>query len=157
MEYFNHADIEGEDIPHELQHILGCSSNQQLINYLSKNLIINWPVLSYDSRRDYEIYGPATAILKGEVVRNKPRHVELKKRIPIQAEILNYHQELPLLMDFCFINGHPYFTTITGKLNYRIIIWCRGRVRKVILKRLQAIVSRNNNRVFQVNEYYTEN
>ena len=60
-------------------------------------------------------------------------------------------------MDFCFINRHPYFTTITGKVNYRTIIQCRGRGRKEIMKRLQVIVARNTKRGFQVNEYHADN
>ena len=60
-------------------------------------------------------------------------------------------------MDFCFINRHPYFITITRKVNYRTIIRCCGRGRKDILKRLQAIVSRYTKRGFQVNEYHADN
>ena len=71
MEYFTHADIEGANISRDLQHLLGCPSNQQLINTLSKKLIINCPVLLYDVRRYHVIYGPATAILKGKMVRHE--------------------------------------------------------------------------------------
>ena len=60
-------------------------------------------------------------------------------------------------MDFCFINGNPYFTTITEKVNYRDIKRCRGRGRKDILKRPQAIVARYTKRGFQVNEYNADN
>ena len=62
MEYFKCADIEGADRAHDLQHPLGWPYNQQLINALSKNLIINCPVLSDDVRRAHYIYGTATAI-----------------------------------------------------------------------------------------------
>ena len=41
MEYFTHAEIEGEDISRDLQNITGCTSDQQIINALSNNLIIN--------------------------------------------------------------------------------------------------------------------
>ena len=60
-------------------------------------------------------------------------------------------------MDFCFVKGHPYFTTITGKVNYRTIVRCHGRGRKNIPKRLQAIVFRHTKRGFQVNEYHADN
>ena len=63
MEYFNHTDIEGVDIAHELQQQLGWTSDQQLINALSKTLIINCPVLPDDVRCAHAIYGPTTAIL----------------------------------------------------------------------------------------------
>ena len=154
MEYFTHAEIEGSYRSRYLQHLLGWPFYQQLINSLSKNLIINCPVLSDDARRSHAIYGLATSIFKWEMARNNPKHIEFKKRIPVQAEILKHHPELPLHMDIFFINGRPYFTKITGKVNYRTIRRCRGQKRKEILKRLQAIVSRNTNRGFQINDYY---
>ena len=91
------------------------------------------------------------------MVRNKPRHFEFKQTITIQPEILKQHPELPLHMNFCFINGHPYFTKITGKVNYRKIIRRRSRCTKEIMKRLQAIVAWNNKRSFKVNEYHKYN
>ena len=110
-----------------------------------------------DVRRAHAIYGPASAILKGKMARKNPKHVDFKQRISIQAEILKHYTELPLHMYFFFINGHPYFITINGKVNYRKIIWCRGRGRKEILKRLQAIFARHTKMGFQVNEYHAEN
>ena len=157
MDYFTRADIEGVERSRDLQHILGWPSNQQLINALSNNFIINCPVLSDDVRCAHAVYGPATTILKGEITRKNPKHVEFKQRIPIQAEILKHHPELSLYMDFCFVNEHPYFTTITGKVNYRKMILCRSCGRKEILKRLQDIVAWHNKRGFQVNEYNAEN
>ena len=115
MEYFICAYIEVADRARDLQHLLGWPSNKQLINALSKNLIINRPVLSDDVRRAFAIYGPASDILKGEMARENLKHVEFKQRITIQAEIMKHYPELPLYMDFCFINRHTYFNTITGK------------------------------------------
>ena len=120
-------------------------------------MIINFPVLPDELRRAHAIYGTTTAILKEMMMRKKPKHIESKKQIPIQSEILKHHPELTLHMDFCFINRHPYLTTITGKVKYRTIRRCFGRGRKDILKRLQAIVTPHTKRSFQVNEYHAEN
>ena len=64
MDYFTHAEIKGSDRSRDPQNLLGWPFYQQLINSLSKNLIINCPVLSDDARRAHAIYGPATYILK---------------------------------------------------------------------------------------------
>ena len=117
MEYFNRSEIEGSDRARDLQQLLGWPSYQQSINALIKNLIINWPILSDDVRRSQAIYGTATDILKVKMARKRPKHVDFKLCITIQSKILKYHPELPLHMDFWFIKGHPYFTTITGKVN----------------------------------------
>ena len=39
----------------------------------------------YDVRRSHAIYGQATDILKGGMVRKKPKHVDFKQHISIQA------------------------------------------------------------------------
>ena len=65
MEYFTRAYIEVLYRSRDLQHLLVWPSNQQLINALSKNFIINFPVMLYDVRRSHAIYGRATDILKG--------------------------------------------------------------------------------------------
>ena len=70
---------------------------------------------------------------------------------------MKHHPEIPLHMDFCFINRHPYFTKLIRKVNYSIIMQCRGRGRKEILRILQAIVSWHTKRGLQVNEYHAEN
>ena len=75
MEYFNRADIEGSDRSRDLQYLLGWLSDKHLINAISKNLIIDCPVLSDDVKRSHAIYGPTTAILKGGIVRKNLKHV----------------------------------------------------------------------------------
>ena len=60
MKYFTRADIEVSDRALDLQHLLGWLSDKQLINALSKNLIINFPVLSDDVSRAHAIDGPYT-------------------------------------------------------------------------------------------------
>ena len=84
MEYFTPAYIEVADRSCDIQHLLGWLPSRQLINALSKNLIINWPVLSDDMRCAHAIYGPDTDILKGKTTRKNPKHIEFKQRIPIQ-------------------------------------------------------------------------
>ena len=64
MEYFNHAYIEVSYRARDLQHLLGWPSYQQLINNLSNNFLIDFPVLLDDVRRAHAIYGPDTATLR---------------------------------------------------------------------------------------------
>ena len=75
MEYFTCACIEGEDRARDLQHLLGWSLDQQVINAQSKNFIINFLVLSDGVRRDHAIYGPATTILKKKMMRKKTKNI----------------------------------------------------------------------------------
>ena len=85
LDYFTRAEIEVSYRSRDLKHLIVWPSNKQLIKALSKNMIINCPVLSDDVRRSHAIYGPATYILKGEMVRKKPKHIDFKQHISIQA------------------------------------------------------------------------
>ena len=75
MEYFSRAEIEGVYRARDLKHLLGWPSYQQLVNAISKNFMINCPVLSDDVKHDHAIYRPATAIFKVGMVRKNPKHV----------------------------------------------------------------------------------
>ena len=100
---------------------------------------------------------PSYIHLRREMATKKPKHVEFKQRIPIQTGILKYHPEIPLGMNFWFINGNPYFTKITVKVNCRTVKICRGCGRKDILNRTQALVAQHNKRGFKINEYHVDN
>ena len=73
MDYFNRKYIEVAYRAHDLQHLLRWLSDQHLKNALSKNLIMNFPVLLDDMRHSHDIYGPATDILKEVMVRKNPK------------------------------------------------------------------------------------
>ena len=85
------------------------------------------------------IYGNAIPILKGKMVRKTPKHVETKERVPIHPDIIKLHPNLPLHIDFYFINRNPYFTTITGKIDNRTIKRFRGQGKMEVMKRLAGI------------------
>ena len=84
MDEFTCEDIEGADRARDLEHILGWPSYKQLINALSKNMIINCLALSDDVIRAHEIYGKATAIMKGKMARKNTNNIEFKQHIPIK-------------------------------------------------------------------------
>ena len=65
MEYFIRTEIEGSYRARELQHLLGFPSYQQLINTLSKNLIMNRPFLLDDVRRAMPFTGQLLLFWRG--------------------------------------------------------------------------------------------
>ena len=79
------------------------------------------------------------------------------KRVNIPTEVLDHHKCLPMHLDFCFINGNPYLTTITVKVNYRTAERTKGRGRKQILMKLKPIIDQLNSRGFEVDEYHADN
>ena len=125
--YFTRNEIEGADRARDLQQHLDWPPDQYIIDQLQHNQITNCPVTPDDVKRATEIYGKAIPILKGKMVRKTPKHIETKERVPIHPEIFKLHPNLSIHLDFCFINGNPYLTTITGKIDYRTIKKFKGR------------------------------
>ena len=82
-------------------------------------------------KRTTVIYGRVIPILKGKMVRKTPKHIETKEHIPIFPNIVKLHPNLPIHLDFCFINGNLYLITIKGKIDYRTIkrLKDRGKVK----------------------------
>ena len=128
-----------------------------MIEQLQYNQIINCLVTPDNVKRATAIYGRAIPILKGKMVRKTPKHIERKKRIPILPNIIKLHLNLPIYLDFCFINGNPYLTTITCKIDYRTIKRFKGRGKVEVMKRLEQIKRQHNNRGFSITEYHTDN
>ena len=138
-EYFTQNEIEGADRVRELQQQLDWPADQYMIEQLQHNRIINCPVTPDDVKRAIAIYGRVIPILKGKMVHKTPKHIKTKERIPILPNIVKLHPNLPIHLDFCFINGNPYLTTIIGKIDYRTIKRFKGRGKVEVMKRLEQI------------------
>ena len=108
-------------------------------------------------KRATVIYSRAIPILKGKLVRKTPKHIETKECIPILPNLVKLHPNLPIHLDFCFINGNPYLSTITGKIDYRTIKRFKGRGKVEVMKRLEQIKRQHNNRGFSIIEYHIDN
>ena len=61
----------------ELQKIIGRPSAQDLINYIDKNVIPNFPVTRQDILRVEDIFGPNIGLVKGKTTRTTQKHVEV--------------------------------------------------------------------------------
>jgi hypothetical protein len=111
--YFHKREIEGADKARILQQLLNWPSTQKFKEILAGNQLRNCDVTVDDVNRADAIYGPAVAILKGKTVRRRPEHTQHRARVQIPAPILQQHQEVRLFMDYFFVNGTPFFHTIS--------------------------------------------
>ena len=108
-------------------------------------------------KRATAIYGRAIPILKGKMVRKRPKHTETKEHIPILPNLVKLYLNLPIHLDFCFINGNPYLKMITGKIDYRMNKRFKSRGKVEVMRRLEQIKRQHNNRGFSITEYHTDN
>jgi len=79
------------------------------------------------------------------------------QRIPVHQLILQHHPDLSTHMYYCFMNGHPYFTIITGKVNYCTIKRCKGRGKIEGLRHLGDIVNTHNRHGLKIGNCHGDN
>jgi hypothetical protein len=73
------------------------------------------PVTSQDVDVALKIWGPSVALLKGKTVRQKPPFIMevMEDVIEVPKEIWQLHKRVTLTIDIFFVNGVPYFVTLS--------------------------------------------
>jgi len=94
------------------------------------------------------IFGPTVPILAGKMVRRCKQYniTTNKERVVVHTQILQHHKNLHLHTDFRFINGKPYISTITEKINYRMAKRTTG-----------PLITKHNNTRFAIIELHADN
>ena len=95
-------------------------------NIITNNQIIKTKVTANDTNRAESIYGPRVSILKGEIVRKIPQHVQNVPRVPLPSLLLDHHKTGKLGVDFIFVNGHVFFVTTSFNIKFISIINMQG-------------------------------
>ena len=73
--------------------------------------------------------------MKGKATRKRPEHVTTEFLVSIPKEIIERHRTLTLYADLFFINGMPYFTTISGGLMFTTVEALQNRKYDTIIYR----------------------
>ena len=60
-------------------------------------------------------------------------------------------------MDFCYMNGSPFFHTISDDICYRTTHACKSRSKAQILLSLKKVQTKYHHRGFNITDYHTDN
>ena len=117
----------------------------------------NCAITPDDITRAKTIHGPALPPLKGKMVDTRPTLYKPILRVDVPAPIIEEHQDLSLQMDFCYVNGSPFFHTITDDICYRTTHACKSSSKAQILLSLRKVQTKYHRRGFNIMDYHGDN
>jgi hypothetical protein len=155
---FNKRQIDAADEARRIYRIAGRPSEEDFEWYLRENFIRNSPITADDAKRATAIYGPDVAALKGKTRRGADApHVPSFKAIPIPAPILLHHRDVTLCSDFLFVQGIPFFHTISRNIGFRTLTAVPDRSKKTILRETRRAINIYTTRGFIVHGMHCDN
>ena len=72
-----------------------------------------------DAKRSLHIYGTEPATVKGKTTKNKQSKIECINSIKLPVEILRRSNKVHLMVDYMFIHGIHFLTTISHEFKFR--------------------------------------
>ena len=121
FEGFTSRDVEKAIEARRLQSIVGHPSESVLKHEVSRtddhSLLRDSQVSPHDIDNANKIFGPSLPIVQGKSTRTKPNKVE-PQYIPLPQQVVDRYQYLTLVADVMFVNGLPFFVTLSRKVRF---------------------------------------
>ena len=149
MQMFTKREIADGNLARDLQAVLGYPSNGDLKWIIQANYLKDNPVRTRDVDVALKIYGPSVALLKGKTV-CKTAPVARQDVVEVPKEIRMLHKRVTLSIDIFFVNGIPYFATLSMKICFLSVTHLPNRKIPTIFKALKAMHNYYLQRGFQI-------
>ena len=137
---------------------IGRPSQAELEFILANNLVLNCPVTVDDAKRAFYIWGPDIATVKGTTRRGKAAaHIPDYRAVPIPSPILEFHRDVILCADFFFVQGLPFYHSISRDIGYRTVSPVSDLTKATILAETKKVVQVYRARGFVVQAMHADN
>jgi hypothetical protein len=143
-------EIEGADQARDLYQKLGHPSEQEFNKILQNNFLRNCPVTPDDAKRALDIYAPDIAVLKGKTVKRQNRGIPNYQPIRIPAPIIDKYHDCQLFMDIFWVNGSPFFHTISQWVKFCTDAAINNRYKRTLLMEARAVTDLYEARAFNI-------
>ncbi len=153
---FHRREVEGADRARELHRKLGRPSQKRFEHILNNGLLHNCPVTAKDARRAAIIYGPDVATIKGSSVRTPGAHVPMFHPIILPPYILQHHRRITLSQDIFYVQGIPFYHSISRKIKFRTASCIPNRSKGTLLKLSKKSMALYRNRGFTVSDIHAD-
>jgi hypothetical protein len=88
--------------------------------------------------------------LKGKTVKRQNKGIPNYKKNQIPAPIIDKYKDLRLFLDIFWVNGSPYFHTISQWIKFRTVTPIENRSKKTLLMEAQAVINMYQARGFNI-------
>jgi hypothetical protein len=153
---FPRREIGGVDKARALYRNMGHPSQQQFEQILAKSLIRNCPVTVDDAKRALLIYGVDLAALKGKRTKGSSQHIPTFNPVQVPGFILQHHSDVTLCMDNFYVQGHPFFHTISRKVQFRTVAPVLNRNKATLLREIKPVMAMYKSRGFNISDLHAD-
>ena len=148
---FTRRELEGADHARQLYRTIGRLSQRKFEAIQDHGSILNCPVKKADAQFANTIYGPDLAYLKGKTTDHPTSpHVATQVLSPIPEEIVKYHSNITLCVDFFYVQRLPFIHAISWKVGYRQAVAVPDRTKEAMLSFVNKSVLEYTSRGFDV-------
>ena len=134
------------------------ASEHDLIAMLNANAIANCPITADDVRRFFKIYKGVEGAIKGKTRRKTPAETNVEKNTTdIPRSIKEENRHVILCADIFFIQGAPFFTTISRNLMYTTATALRNRKEPTIYKATKSVIGFYATYEYHVKRIFSDN
>ena len=154
---YTRREIQGADDARALYRKLGHPSEKTFRHLLDSNYIRNCPITSDDAKRALLIYGPDIATLKGKRTRRQHPRIPDHTPVLIPAPIIEQYKTIRLFVDIFWVNGQPFFHTISQWIQFQTVARIRNRTKQTLLMELKAVMQMYHARGFVISRVDGDN
>ena len=162
LKNFSKEQIVKADKARELYRALGFPGHKRFLEMLKNNKIPESNVSFDDAKRALHIYGTEPATIKGKTTKDKQSKIECKDSIRMPAQILKKNNKVHLMVDYMFIQGIQFLTTISHEFKFRTAeplpyTYKKGAKKVDIWRGIQKVIKLYESRGLVVDQVHGDN
>ena len=145
LEKFSQQLFTGAKKARELYWALGSPGHKKFLEMFKKKKMPKSDVSFDEAKRTLHIYGTEPATVKENTTKNKQSRIECANRVKLPNEILKRNNKVHLMVDYIFIQGIQFLTTISHEFEFRTAealpyTFKKGAEKEDILRGIQKVI-----------------
>ena len=147
---YTRREVDDAEKARRLYRKIGNPSEQEFSDLLKDIRIWNCPLTPDDAHRALHIWGTAVQTLEGKMTKQQNKGIPNYKPILIPAPIIAKYNTIRLFIDIFWVNGSPYFHTISEYFKFRTVAAIKNRTKNTLLMETKAILTLYATRSFTI-------